>query len=99
MIRWWLKKLDQTPSRKQVQVNQPADLLQTLYDSGLELEIGEDQINTKRDQHLCHDGVIGITHEGFDLQVLLDPLEEQFHLPSGLVNICDGLCGQFEIVR
>jgi hypothetical protein len=31
--------------------------------------------------------------------VLLDPLEEQFHLPAGLVDPGDGKCGKGEVIR
>ena len=37
-------------------------------------------------------------HESLDLQVLLDPFEEQFHLPSALVQLCDLQCAQLKRV-
>ena len=36
--------------------------------------------------------------EGLDSQVLLDPFEEQFDLPSAFVEIGDGLCREGEVV-
>ena len=36
--------------------------------------------------------------EGLDSEVLLDPLEEQFHLPSRFVDLCDGDCRKREVV-
>jgi len=47
---------------------------------------------------LCHHGILASAKKGFDFQVLLDPLEEQLHLPACLVDIGNGLGGQFEIV-
>ena len=36
--------------------------------------------------------------EGFDLQVLFDPFEKQFHLSANLVDIGNGLGGQVKVV-
>src|SRR5690606_7209287 len=36
--------------------------------------------------------------EAFDPQMLLDPFEEQFHLPALLVELGDGCCRDLEIV-
>src|SRR5438093_11760243 len=36
--------------------------------------------------------------ERLDAQVLLDPFEEQFHLPATLVDLRDGKCGEHKIV-
>jgi hypothetical protein len=36
--------------------------------------------------------------EAFDVQVLLDPFEEQFDLPTTLVQLGDGQCRQSEVV-
>ena len=40
----------------------------------------------------------GYIVEGVDPQVLLDPLEEQFHLPALFVDLRDGQCRKHEIV-
>ena len=63
-----------------------------------ELEIGEQQIDTNSDPDLSHDGVFGGAKKTLDLQVLLDPFEEQFDLPTGLVNRRDGAGREFEVV-
>src|SRR5260370_20953140 len=36
--------------------------------------------------------------EGFDAQVLLDPLEEQFYLPALFVDLRDGKSRQIEVI-
>jgi hypothetical protein len=47
---------------------------------------------------LCFHGVLGKSVEGLDAQVLLDPFEEQLHLPAALVQLRNGKCGQGKIV-
>jgi len=37
-------------------------------------------------------------HHPLDLQILPDPLEEQFDLPAAFVNGSDGLCWQIEVI-
>ena len=44
------------------------------------------------------DGVFRGSEKGFDFEVLLDPFEEDFDLPSCFVNVCDGAGGEFEVV-
>jgi len=44
------------------------------------------------------DGVLGGPIERLDAQVLLDPFEEEFDLPAGLVELGDGPCGQIELI-
>jgi hypothetical protein len=41
---------------------------------------------------LRHHGVLSIAQKRFYLEVLFDPFEEQFNLPSLLVNIGNGFC-------
>ncbi len=62
------------------------------------LHIGEHQHGDQGDPYLRHGCVAAGTEESFDLQILLDPFEEQFDLPAGLVDIGDGFGGQVEIV-
>ena len=60
-----------------------------------------------RDQYVDGDGnpdlslhgVLTIAVKGFDAQVLLDPLEEEFHLPARLVQLSDGESRESEVVR
>jgi len=51
------------------------------------------QINTDSDPDLGFDGVGRCSVKGFDSQMLLDPAEEELHLPALLVNIGDGYGG------
>jgi len=60
---------------------------------------GRQHIHTDRHPHLGLHRVLGCAVEVFDTQVLFDPFEEQFHLPSALVQPGDGPSGQIEVVR
>lgn len=66
------------------------DLRQTDFDLAQELDVGDQQKVYEHDPYLRHHGVFACPKEGFDLQVLLYPLEEQFNLPSPLVDCGDG---------
>ena len=72
-------------------MDQAADLLQTLADTALEFQERQDQINTQSHHHLCHHRIVRVAQKGFYFQVLLDPFEEQLHLPALLVNLSVGL--------
>jgi len=74
-------------------------LLQASTGTADELQIGQQQIDAHRDPDLGHYSVLRRTQKGLDLEVLLDPLEEQFDLPARLVDRRDGGGGQLEIVR
>jgi len=54
---------------------------------------GDQQINADSDPDLGFDGVGRCAVKGFDSQMLLDPAEEELHLPALLVNIGDGYGG------
>ena len=56
------------------------------------------EINGDSDPDLRANGVFGDAVKGFDAQVLLDPFEEQFHLPSAAVELRDGQGRLAEIV-
>ena len=59
-----------------------------------------------RDQHVNADGdpdlrlhrVLARAEKPFDPQVLFDPFEEQFHLPTTPIQVGDGQGGEFEMV-
>lgn len=53
---------------------------------------GDEQINADSDPDLSFDGIGRGAVEGFDSQVLFDPAEEEFHLPSELEDIGHGFC-------
>src|SRR5262249_16698197 len=64
----------------------------------LEFDVGQQQEIAHGDPDLGEDGVFGSAQEGFDLEVLLDPLEEGFDLPAGLIDASDGGSGKSEVV-
>ena len=68
----------------------------------IESQLFADDGHQEVDRHgypdLALHGVLRSAVEAFDPQVLLDPLEEQFHLPALLVEFGDGCCGEREIV-
>jgi len=59
---------------------------------------GDQQADRDGDSELRFDHVFTGSVECRDAQVLLDPLEEQFNLPSALVECADGCRGQGELV-
>ena len=59
---------------------------------------GDEDINRDSNPDLCLDGVLRVTEEGLDAQVLLDPFEEQFDLPAAAVQFGDGERRQDEVV-
>ena len=66
--------------------------------SGLGSDVGQDQVIDNRAPDLGHDRVFGGSEEGFDLEVVLDPFEEDFDLPSEFVDLGDGCCGELEVI-
>ena len=61
-------------------------------------ETGDHEIGAYGDPDLCFNGVLGSTVKGFYSQVLLDPPEEEFNAPSGLINGSDSFRSQSEVV-
>jgi len=59
---------------------------------------GHQDVNRDRDPDLGLHGILAGAVEGLDPQVLLDPLEEQLHLPAALVDLGDGKCRKREVV-
>lgn len=100
MVGWWLclNQFDQVALGKQVERQQPDNVLQRRGHFVAELEVRQQQIHAHREPNLCRHGVLAGAQEGLDLEVLLDPLEEQLDLPTLLVNVRDSLCRQFEVV-
>jgi len=58
----------------------------------------DDDIDGDGDPDLCLYGVRAIAPEGLDLEVLFDPLEEQFYLPSVFIELCDFQWRKIEVV-
>lgn len=62
------------------------------------IETGDQQINADGDPNLSSNGVLGGTIEGFDTQVLLNPLEEKFDLPTPFIDGSNCQCRQIEVI-
>ena len=82
--------------------NVPADKIHEVRErpgeARLELEILQEQDRGQCCPNLRLQGVRCRPHEGLDLQVLLDGLEEDLDLPAVLVDGGDGRGGEHEIV-
>ena len=63
------------------------------------LDDRDQDVDRDRDPHLRLHGVLGSSEERLDPQVLLDPPEEELHLPPLLVEQGDALRGKGKIVR
>ena len=63
--------------------------------------LGNDQQQVVADgnPYLCKDRVLCRPEERLDVQVLLDPLEEQLNLPALPIELCDCECINDEVVR
>ena len=61
-----------------------------------EPDIGQQKIHAHRDPDLRHHRIARGAQKGFDLQVLLDPFEEQLDLPAFLVDCRNGAGSQME---
>lgn len=61
-------------------------------------DTGHHQVNADDYPDLYSHGALAGTEECFDTQILFNPLEEQFNLPTAFVNGRDGLCLQLEVV-
>ena len=59
-------------------------------------EDGHEEVNRDGDPDLALDGVLAGSEKRLDL--LLDPLEEEFDLPARFVKLSDDRCGQDKVV-
>ncbi len=70
--------------------NGHAQNLENCVETGLEIEAllddGDEHVDRGGDPDLGFDGVLGGAEEAFDLEVLLDPFEEEFDLPAAFVE-------------
>ena len=62
------------------------------------LDDGDQDIDRHGDPDLCLHGIFGGAIEALDAQVLLDPFEEQLHLPAAAIEVADGHGRQGEMV-
>lgn len=62
------------------------------------LQEGKHQVDTHSDPDLRQHRISARSDKGLDLQILLDPLEEEFHLPTLFVDLGDRPCCETEVV-
>lgn len=62
------------------------------------LDDGNQHVSRHGAPNLRLDGILPVAQELLDSQVLLDPFEEQFDLPTVLVECGDGQRGQDKVV-
>ena len=67
-------------------------------DPAEELDVGQEEVVEHRDPDLGHDRISGSAEKGFDLEVLLDPFEEDLNLPTLAIDFSDGTGGEMEVV-
>ena len=75
------------------------DLVKTPGCLAQEPHIGDQQINAYGHPDLRYHRIGTCPQKAFDLQVLLDPLEKQFDLPTSFINGGYLLCAQMEEIR
>ena len=63
------------------------------------LDDGNEAVGDDGDVYLDADGVLGLAPEPLDLEMLLDPLEEQLHLPPIFIKESNVLGFEHEVVR
>ena len=63
------------------------------------LDDGHEDENADRDPDLRLHGVLGSAVKGFDVEMLFDPFEKKFHLPSAVIQLRDRQGGKREVVR
>ena len=63
------------------------------------LDDGNETICDDGNVYLYPNSIFGFSPEAFDLKMLLNPLEEQFHLPAIFVKQGNVLCTEEEVVR
>ena len=56
------------------------------------------QVVTNGYPYLRVDSIAGCTVKGLDVQVLLDPLEEDLNLPSFSIQLCNSDCINREVI-
>ena len=73
--------------------------MKTWLQSILLLRDDKQQVVTNGYPYLRVNSIAGCAVKGLDMQVLLDPLEEDLNLPSFSVQLCNGDCVNREVVR
>ena len=102
IIQFLLERLEQVLDAVRGECRLAKDTHDLKYGSA-NLEFMFDDCN----EAVCDDGdmyldsyrIFRLTPESFDLEMLLDPFEEQFHLPSVFIKKCDFPRFEIEVVR
>ena len=79
-------------------MNKPVQMEQGILETGLELDVSEQEEIGHGDPDLSHHGIFRGSQEGFDFEMLFDPFEEKLHLPTSFVKLGDGPGGKDEVV-
>ena len=83
---------------EEVELEEAEDLMEGEGQTIEELDVSNEEIDAQSDPELCKHGIAGGSEETFDFEMLLDPLEEEFDFPPGLVDVGDGLGRQGEVI-
>ena len=71
-------------------------------DRSAQLEVvlnnGNKTVGDNGDVNLYTHGILAVTPETLDTEMLLDPLEKKLNLPSITIKQCDVFCGKVEVV-
>src|ERR1700752_4943332 len=89
-----LQQVEEVTAEKQVDVEQAQDLLARQPGRRSELEVGDHQRHAQGDPDLREHSVSGGAVEAFELEVLLQELEEQLDLPTALIDGGNGAGSQ-----
>lgn len=72
--------------------------MKTWFQSILLLRDDKQQVVTNGYPYLRVDSIAGCSVKGLDVQVLLDPLEEDLNLPSFSIQLCNSDCVNREVI-
>jgi len=85
-IEWAVDPFPQVTIRKQVPAQECHQIGERPLELGLELKVLDQQHGNQCCPNLDAEGILTGPHEGLDLQILLQSLEEEFDLPPVPVN-------------
>jgi hypothetical protein len=77
------------PMRKEIKAQKSHEIRERPGEPGTQLQVAQQQHGDQCCPNLSLDGVGAGSHEGLDLEVLFESLEEQLNLPAILVDGCD----------
>lgn len=97
-IRTSLEQLLYAVFDQQGTAQYPHDLENGSAEAEVVLDNGDEAICDDGHMNLYPDSVLGLAPEGLDSEMLLDPLEKEFHLPAVAVKQGDVLGGKIEVV-